>query len=108
MLEEKVCSFAGKLSSPTTLVRGHSRCKQFQLSTVDGPVKCIYWEMGECLPPLVQGHTLRVVGQWDGTDDVMRCYSVREAVSREEELAARKAVEVSDRSMRQMVAELGQ
>ena len=56
----------------------------------------------------MQGHTLRVVGQWDGADNVMQCYSVREAVSREEELAARKAVEVSDRSMRQLVAELNQ
>ena len=61
-----------------------------------------------CLPPLVQGCTLRVVGQWDRPDEVMQCYSVREAVSREEELTARKAVEASDRSMRQLVAELNQ
>ena len=64
--------------------------------------------MGECLTPLVQGHTLRVVGQWDGHDEVMQCYSVREVVSREEEMTARKAVEASDRSMRQFVAELNQ
>ena len=98
---------AGRLSSPTTLVRGQTKCKQFQLSTVDGPVRCVYWEMGTCLPPLVQGRTLRVVGQWDGPDEVMQCYSVREAVSREEP-TVRKAVEASDRSMRQLVAELNQ
>ena len=98
--------YAGRLSSPTTLVRGQTRCKQFQLSTIDGPVRCIYWEMGKCLPPLLQGRTLRVVGQWDRADEVMQCYSVREAMSREEELAARKAVEASDTSMRQFVAQL--
>ena len=95
----------GRLSSPTTLVRDHTKCKQFQLTTPDGPVKCTFWEMAKCLPPLVQGRTLRVVGQWDNHNDVMQCYTVREAVSREE-TAAGKAVEASDRSMRQLVAEL--
>ena len=96
---------AGRLSSPTTLVRGETRCKQFQLSTVDGPVKCIFWEMSDRLPSLVQGRTLRVVGQWDDKDEVMQCYAVREAVSGED-IASRKAVEVSDRTMRCYVAEL--
>ena len=61
--------------------------------------------MAQCLPPLVQGRVLRVVGQWDSQDEVMQCYTVREAV-KGEEMAARKAVEISDRSMREFAAEL--
>ena len=95
----------GRLSSPTSLARDNAKCKQFQLSTTDGPVQCIFWEMAKCLPPLVQGCVLRVVGQWNGNNEVMQCYSVREAVSGEE-AAARRAVETSDRSMRQFVADL--
>ena len=37
----------------------------------------------------------------------MKCYSVRESV-KGEETAARKAVEVSDKTMRQFVAEIHQ
>lgn len=62
--------------------------------------------MGKCLPPLVQGRTIRVVGQWDVGGEVMQCYSVREVVDQAEEMTAKKAVEASDKSMRQFVAEL--
>ena len=97
----------GRLSSPTTLARGQTKCKQFQLTTIDGPVNCIFWEMSSSLPPLVQGHPLRVVGQWNEQDQMMQAYSVREAM-KEEEMASGKAVEASDRSMRQFVMVLNQ
>ena len=63
--------------------------------------------MSSRLPPLVQGRPLRVVGQWNEKDEVMQSYAVREAL-KGEEMAARKAIEASDRSMRQFVAELNQ
>ena len=97
----------GRLSSPTTLARGQSKCKQFQLTTTDGPVNCIFWEMSTSLPPLVQGRPLRVVGQWNEQDQVMQAYAVREAM-KEEEVVSRKAIEASDKSMRQFVMVLNQ
>ncbi|KAL5477305.1 hypothetical protein EMCRGX_G024085 [Ephydatia muelleri] len=91
----------GSLNSAVTMEG--SNAKQFVLKTPDGVMRCVFWEMDRHLPPLVRGHTLRVVGSWDVQKAFLKCYSVRPGHPNEEQLVV-PAVEVSDRVMRQITA----
>lgn len=68
-------------------------------------MNCIFWEMDFKFPSIQQGHAVRVIGEWQPTDQIFKSYSVRLAL-KEEESTVEQCVMGADRQMRKMVGRM--
>ena len=88
------------------LAKTDDRVQQFKIRTVDGLLKCLFWEMEQSFPTIVTGQRVRVVGDWESQRKNLKCYSVRLASKAEEEELVRQKVALADAYMRRLVEKL--